>query len=91
MLKFRFSQRRKAFKLLIKSETFCPLPQYPPGMLQQVLIFFSKILRQVQKPLLQLVNVYRPVQVKLLEHSPPQHTAEGHLYLCVPFTVCYTP
>uniref|UniRef100_A0A8C7XXZ6 FHF complex subunit HOOK interacting protein 2B n=1 Tax=Oryzias sinensis TaxID=183150 RepID=A0A8C7XXZ6_9TELE len=36
--------------------------QYPPGMLQQVLIFFWKLLSQMQKPLLQLVNVYRPVQ-----------------------------
>ncbi|RVE68738.1 hypothetical protein OJAV_G00094630 [Oryzias javanicus] len=36
--------------------------QYPPGMLQQVLIFFSKLLSQMQKPLLQLLNVYRPVQ-----------------------------
>ncbi|XP_056231985.1 FHF complex subunit HOOK-interacting protein 2B isoform X1 [Seriola aureovittata] len=36
--------------------------QYPPGMSQQVLLFFSKLLSQVQKPLLHLVNVYRPVQ-----------------------------
>ncbi|KAK5871789.1 hypothetical protein PBY51_004649 [Eleginops maclovinus] len=36
--------------------------QYPPGMVQQVLLFFSKLLSQIQKPLLQLVNVYRPVQ-----------------------------
>uniref|UniRef100_A0AAX7UTR1 FHF complex subunit HOOK-interacting protein C-terminal domain-containing protein n=1 Tax=Astatotilapia calliptera TaxID=8154 RepID=A0AAX7UTR1_ASTCA len=45
-------------------ETLCTLgkAQYPPGMSQQVLLFFSKLLSQVQKPLLQLVNVYRPVQ-----------------------------
>ncbi|KAI4787281.1 hypothetical protein KUCAC02_036568, partial [Chaenocephalus aceratus] len=32
------------------------------GMVQQVLLFFSKLLSQVQKPLLPLVTVYRPVQ-----------------------------
>ncbi|KAE8292605.1 RAI16-like protein [Larimichthys crocea] len=36
--------------------------QYPPGMVQQVLVFFSKFLSQMQKPLLHLVNVYRPVE-----------------------------
>lgn len=45
-------------------ETLCTLgkAQYPPGMSQQVLLFFSKLLSQMQKPLLQLVPVYRPVQ-----------------------------
>ncbi|KAM4578558.1 FHF complex subunit HOOK-interacting protein 2B-like isoform 1-T1 [Fundulus diaphanus] len=45
-------------------ETLCTLgkAQYPPGMSQQVLIFFSKLLSQMQKPLLQLIPVYRPVQ-----------------------------
>ncbi|XP_039979106.1 protein FAM160B2 [Xiphias gladius] len=45
-------------------ETLCTLgkAQYPPGMSQQVLLFFSKLLSQVQKPVLDLVNVYRPVQ-----------------------------
>ncbi|KAM6944225.1 FHF complex subunit HOOK-interacting protein 2B isoform 2-T2 [Lycodopsis pacificus] len=45
-------------------ETLCTLgkAQYPPGMVQQVFLFFSKFLSQIQKPLLQLVNVYRPVQ-----------------------------
>ncbi|KAM4746726.1 FHF complex subunit HOOK-interacting protein 2B [Anableps anableps] len=45
-------------------ETLCTLgkAQYPPGMTQQVLLFFSKLLSQMQKPLLQLVPVYRPVQ-----------------------------
>ncbi|XP_034008649.1 protein FAM160B2-like isoform X2 [Trematomus bernacchii] len=37
--------------------------QYPPGMVQQVLLFFSKLLSQVQKSLLPLVTVYRPVQL----------------------------
>lgn len=50
-------------------------------MSQQVLLFFSKLLSQVQKPLLQLVNVYRPVQVNQVEHL--QHTAEAHLCLSV--------
>uniref|UniRef100_A0A3P9PPI4 FHF complex subunit HOOK interacting protein 2B n=1 Tax=Poecilia reticulata TaxID=8081 RepID=A0A3P9PPI4_POERE len=40
-----------------------PLPQYPPGMSQQVLLFFSRLLSQMQKPLLQLVPVRTPVQV----------------------------
>lgn len=40
-----------------------PLLQYPPGMVQQVLLFFWKLLSQMKKPLLHLVNVYRPVQV----------------------------
>lgn len=45
-------------------ETLCTLgkAQYPPGMSQQVLLFFSKLLAQIQKPLLELLNVYRPVQ-----------------------------
>ncbi|XP_070760179.1 FHF complex subunit HOOK-interacting protein 2B-like [Enoplosus armatus] len=45
-------------------ETLCTLgkAQYPPGMVQQVLLFFSKLLSQIQKPLLQLISVYRPVQ-----------------------------
>ncbi|KAF1389845.1 hypothetical protein PFLUV_G00077780 [Perca fluviatilis] len=45
-------------------ETLCTLgkAQYPPGMVQQVLLFFSKFLSQMQKPLLQLVSVYKPVQ-----------------------------
>ncbi|OWK07380.1 hypothetical protein Celaphus_00017163, partial [Cervus elaphus hippelaphus] len=42
-----------------------PAPQYPPGMRQQVLQFFSKVLAQVQHPLLHYLNVHRPVQ-KLL-------------------------
>ncbi|XP_008334634.1 FHF complex subunit HOOK-interacting protein 2B [Cynoglossus semilaevis] len=45
-------------------ETLCTLgkAQYPPGMSQQVLLFFSRLLNQMQKPLLHLVTVYRPVQ-----------------------------
>ncbi|XP_069473838.1 FHF complex subunit HOOK-interacting protein 2B isoform X2 [Ambystoma mexicanum] len=36
--------------------------QYPPGMKQQVLLFFSRVLGQVQRPLLHYINVHRPVQ-----------------------------
>ncbi|XP_059359209.1 FHF complex subunit HOOK-interacting protein 2B-like isoform X2 [Carassius carassius] len=45
-------------------ETLCTLgkAQYPPGMNQQVMLFFSKVLSQIQKPVLHLINVYRPVQ-----------------------------
>ncbi|XP_042099096.2 FHF complex subunit HOOK-interacting protein 2B isoform X5 [Ovis aries] len=48
-------------------ETLCTLgkAEYPPGMRQQVLQFFSKVLAQVQHPLLHYLNVHRPVQ-KLL-------------------------
>ncbi|XP_069070080.1 FHF complex subunit HOOK-interacting protein 2B isoform X2 [Pleurodeles waltl] len=35
---------------------------YPPGMKQQVLLFFSRVLDQVQRPLLHYINVHRPVQ-----------------------------
>ncbi|XP_063753972.1 FHF complex subunit HOOK-interacting protein 2B-like isoform X2 [Eleginops maclovinus] len=48
--------------------------QYPPGMVQQVLLFFSKLLSQIQKPLLQLVNVYRPVQLIRLCALPGSQT-----------------
>lgn len=41
-----------------------PNLQYPPGMRQQVLQFFSKVLAQVQHPLLHYLNVHRPVQVR---------------------------
>lgn len=49
-------------------ETLCTLgkAQYPPGMSQQVMLFFSKVLGQIQKPMLHLINVYRPVQ-KLIQ------------------------
>ncbi|XP_041088433.1 protein FAM160B2-like isoform X2 [Polyodon spathula] len=36
--------------------------QYPPGMNQQVLIFFTKLLGQIQQPMLHIINVYRPTQ-----------------------------
>ncbi|CAK6445259.1 unnamed protein product [Pipistrellus nathusii] len=45
-------------------ETLCTLgkAEYPPGMRQQVFQFFSKVLAQVQHPLLHYLNVHRPVQ-----------------------------
>ncbi|XP_041531091.1 protein FAM160B2 [Microtus oregoni] len=48
-------------------ETLCTLgkAEYPPGMRQQVFQFFSKVLTQVQHPLLHYLSVHRPVQ-KLL-------------------------
>ncbi|KAM6395710.1 FHF complex subunit HOOK-interacting protein 2B [Rhynochetos jubatus] len=42
--------------------------EYPPGMRQQVLLFFSRVLAQVQHPLLHYLSVHRPVQ-KLLQLS----------------------
>ncbi|XP_074838110.1 FHF complex subunit HOOK-interacting protein 2B isoform X2 [Carettochelys insculpta] len=40
--------------------------EYPPGMRQQVFLFFSRVLGQLQHPLLHYLNVHRPVQ-KLLQ------------------------
>ncbi|XP_061449198.1 FHF complex subunit HOOK-interacting protein 2B isoform X2 [Rhineura floridana] len=42
--------------------------EYPPGMRSHVLLFFSRLLGQMQCPLLHYLNVYRPVQ-KLLHHG----------------------
>ncbi|XP_038135922.1 protein FAM160B2-like [Cyprinodon tularosa] len=61
---------------LLETMTTLAKAQYPPGMTQQVLIFVTKLLLQMQKPLLQLVPVYRPVQ-KLIELcAPPGSGAE---------------
>ncbi|KAM4676346.1 FHF complex subunit HOOK-interacting protein 2B [Discoglossus pictus] len=45
-------------------ETLCTLAkaEYPPGMRQQVLLFYSRLLTQVQRPLLHYLSVHRPVQ-----------------------------
>ncbi|KAM4749531.1 FHF complex subunit HOOK-interacting protein 2B isoform 2-T2 [Rhinophrynus dorsalis] len=45
-------------------ETLCTLAkaEYPPGMRQQVLLFYSRLLSQVQRPLLHYLSVHRPVQ-----------------------------
>ncbi|XP_058513464.1 FHF complex subunit HOOK-interacting protein 2B isoform X2 [Ochotona princeps] len=53
-------------------ETLCTLgkAEYPPGMRQQVLQFFSKVLAQVRHPLLHYLSVHRPVQ-KLLRLGGP--------------------
>ncbi|XP_072538616.1 FHF complex subunit HOOK-interacting protein 2B [Salminus brasiliensis] len=70
-------------------ETLCTLgkAQYPPGMSQQVLVFFSKVLTQIQKPLLHLINVYRPVQklIRLCGLCNSQTEKEEAQFL---FTVC---
>ncbi|XP_038602833.1 protein FAM160B2 [Tachyglossus aculeatus] len=53
-------------------ETLCTLgkAEYPPGMRQQVYLFFSRVLAQLQHPLLHYLNVHRPVQ-KLLRLGGP--------------------
>uniref|UniRef100_UPI00398F6F0C FHF complex subunit HOOK interacting protein 2A-like n=1 Tax=Pristiophorus japonicus TaxID=55135 RepID=UPI00398F6F0C len=45
-------------------ETLCTLAKagYPPGMKQQVLLLLTKLLGQIQQPLLPHINVHRPVQ-----------------------------
>ncbi|XP_053321495.1 FHF complex subunit HOOK interacting protein 2B [Spea bombifrons] len=45
-------------------ETLCTLAkaEYPPGMRQQVLLFYSRLLTKVQRPLLHYLSVHRPVQ-----------------------------
>ncbi|MCI4381276.1 hypothetical protein PGIGA_G00249640 [Pangasianodon gigas] len=70
-------------------ETLCTLgkAQYPPGMSQQVLLFFSKLLAQIQKPILHVINVYRPVQklIRLCGLPDSQTEREESLFL---FSVC---
>ncbi|MCJ8735377.1 hypothetical protein PDJAM_G00246390 [Pangasius djambal] len=70
-------------------ETLCTLgkAQYPPGMSQQVLLFFSKLLAQIQKPMLHVINVYRPVQklIRLCGLPDSQTEREESLFL---FSVC---
>ncbi|XP_060787215.1 FHF complex subunit HOOK-interacting protein 2B [Neoarius graeffei] len=66
-------------------ETLCTLgkAQYPPGMSQQVLLFFSKLLVQIQKPMLHVINVYRPVQklIRLCGLPDSQTEKEESLFL----------
>ncbi|XP_066500882.1 FHF complex subunit HOOK-interacting protein 2B [Hoplias malabaricus] len=70
-------------------ETLCTLgkAQYPPGMRQQVLLFFSKVLSQIQKPILHIINVYRPVQ-KLIRLCalPSSQTEKEEVHFL--FAVC---
>ncbi|KAK2840660.1 hypothetical protein Q7C36_012239 [Tachysurus vachellii] len=70
-------------------ETLCTLgkAQYPPGMSQQVLLFFSKLLAQIQKPMLHVINVYRPVQklIRLCGLPDSQTEKEESMFL---FSVC---
>lgn len=51
-------------QLPLRTGILSPGPQYPPGMRQQVFQFFSKVLAQVQHPLLHYLSVHRPVQVR---------------------------
>ncbi|KAG9354770.1 hypothetical protein JZ751_001483 [Albula glossodonta] len=70
-------------------ETLCTLgkAQYPPGMSQQVLAFFSKFLAQIQQPVLHIINVYRPVQklIRLCALPGSQTEKEEAQFL---FVVC---
>ncbi|KAF4070443.1 hypothetical protein AMELA_G00285550 [Ameiurus melas] len=70
-------------------ETLCTLgkAQYPPGMSQQVLLFFSKLLAQIQKPMLHVINVYRPVQklIRLCGLPDSQTEKEESLFF---FSIC---
>ncbi|XP_041280855.1 protein FAM160B2 isoform X2 [Onychostruthus taczanowskii] len=54
--------------------------EYPPGMRQQVLLFFSRLLGQLQHPLLHYLNVHRPVQGKSVlngRRAPESPREEG--------------
>uniref|UniRef100_A0A8C9RNG2 FHF complex subunit HOOK interacting protein 2B n=1 Tax=Scleropages formosus TaxID=113540 RepID=A0A8C9RNG2_SCLFO len=68
-------------------ETLCTLAkaQYPPGMNQQVLAFFSKLLAQIQQPVLHIINVYRPVQkmIRLCARPGSQTEREEAQFLLV--------
>lgn len=45
------------------------LHQCPPGMKQQVLSFYTKLLAHIRQPLLPHINVHRPVQVRIVAFS----------------------
>ncbi|XP_064203515.1 FHF complex subunit HOOK-interacting protein 2B isoform X2 [Anguilla rostrata] len=70
-------------------ETLCTLgkAQYPPGMSQQVLAFFSKLLTQIQQPMLHIINVHRPVQklIRLCAHPGSLTEKEEAQFL---FVIC---
>ncbi|OCT90139.1 protein FAM160B2 [Xenopus laevis] len=60
-------------------ETLCTLAkaEYPPGMRQQVLLFYSRLLTKVQRPLLHYLSVHRPVQKLIaLAEDPVGATAQ---------------
>lgn len=48
----------------IHSNMFCFSHQCPPGMKQQVLTFYTKLLAHIRQPLLPHINVHRPVLVR---------------------------
>ncbi|XP_042329302.1 FHF complex subunit HOOK interacting protein 2B [Sceloporus undulatus] len=63
--------------------------EYPPGMRSQVLLFFSRLLGQMQCPLLHYLNVHRPVQKLLqlgsdaLASEPEKEAVQLVAVLCV--------
>ncbi|XP_078284869.1 FHF complex subunit HOOK interacting protein 2A-like isoform X2 [Rhinoraja longicauda] len=71
-------------------ETLCTLAKagYPPGMKQQVLVLVTKLLGQIQQPLLPHVNVHRPVQklICLCGGEPASNTEKEEVHFLT--TVC---
>ncbi|XP_051897233.1 FHF complex subunit HOOK interacting protein 2A-like isoform X2 [Pristis pectinata] len=71
-------------------ETLCTLAKagYPPGMKQQVLVLATKLLGQIQQPLLPHVNVHRPVQklICLCGEDPASRTEKEEVQFLT--TVC---
>ncbi|KAM8974516.1 FHF complex subunit HOOK-interacting protein 2B [Pelodytes ibericus] len=59
-------------------ETLCTLAkaEYPPGMRQQVLLFYSRLLSKVQRPLLHYLSVHRPVQKLIAQIGDTGVTAQ---------------
>uniref|UniRef100_A0A8D0EZJ9 Family with sequence similarity 160 member B2 n=1 Tax=Strix occidentalis caurina TaxID=311401 RepID=A0A8D0EZJ9_STROC len=53
--------------------------EYPPGMRQQVLLFFSRVLGQVQHPLLHYLNVHRDASGN---GEPPKEEVQFAAVLC---------
>lgn len=56
------------YDIYFSNSILCFLTQCPPGMKQQVLTFYTKLLAHIRQPLLPHINVHRPVQVSL-SHS----------------------
>ncbi|XP_078095849.1 FHF complex subunit HOOK interacting protein 2A-like [Mustelus asterias] len=71
-------------------ETLCTLAKagYPPGMKQQVLLLITKLLGQIQQPLLPHINVHRPVQklIRLCGEGPGSKTEKEEVQFLT--TVC---
>ncbi|XP_067857496.1 FHF complex subunit HOOK interacting protein 2A-like isoform X1 [Heptranchias perlo] len=62
--------------------------RYPPGMKQQVLLLITKLLGQIQQPLLPHINVHRPVQklIRLCGESLGSETEKEEVQFLT--TVC---